>query len=125
MKPGNNIFIHAGYVFQAWSNDNGTFDASVGREAIDKRIGDHIINNPVKEGESLFPRVERKNMAVKFFSDRVAYLVWDQYNDDQENKMYTHSKDQRIMEKENGQWKIANISSYRDYKNKIPVNNLQ
>ena len=124
-KDWKESFIHAGYVFQAWNNEDGTFASSVGWEAIDKRISDHIKNNPVKEGESLYPRVERKNMVVKFFSDSLAYLVWDQYNGDKDNRFFFHSKDERIMQKQNGQWKIANVSSYWDYKNKIPVDSLK
>lgn len=118
-------YIQKDYAFQGWSNDDGTFDASVGWQAIDKRIGEYIKNNPVKEGGSSHPRVERRNMAITFFTDSLAFLVWDQYNADQENKFFTLSKDQRIMEKENGQWKIANVSSFWDYKNKISVDSLQ
>lgn len=66
-------------------------------------------------------------MTVKFFSETVAYLAWDQYNSDKDSTTFLHSKDQRIMEKVNGKWKIANVSSYWDYKNVIPadsINNL-
>jgi hypothetical protein len=118
-------FIQKDYAFQGWSNGDGTFDASVGWQAIDKRIGEYIKNNPVKDGGSSHPRVERRNMLVTFFTDTLAFLVWDQYNADEENKFFTLSKDQRIMEKENGQWKIANVSSFWDYKNKIAIDSLQ
>lgn len=97
------FFVQEDYAFQAWSNADGGFSASVGWPAIDKRIGDYIKTHPVPPG----------------------YLVWDQYNSDQENKWFRHSKDQRIMEKVNGQWKIANVSAYWDYTSKIPVDSLR
>ncbi len=118
-------FIQKEYAFQGWSNSDGSFDASVGWRAIDQRIGEYIKNNPVKEGESVHPRVERRNMLVTFLADNVAYLVWDQYNGDKENKVFTVSKDQRIMEKENGQWKIVNVSSFWNYKKKMPIDSLK
>jgi len=118
-------FIQKDYAFQGWNNSDGTFDASVGWKAIDQRIQDYIKNNPVKEGGSTHPRVERRNMVVTFFTENLAFLVWDQYNGDHENKFFTVSKDQRIMEKENGQWKIANVSAFWNYKNKVSVDSLK
>lgn len=118
-------FVQKDYAFQGWNNGDGTFDASVGWQEIDKRIAEYIKNNPVKAGGSSHPLVERRNMAVTFFTDSLAFLVWDQYNADEENKFFTLSKDQRIMEKENGQWKIVNVSSFWNYKSKIAVDSLQ
>ena len=63
-------------------------------------------------------------MVVKFFLESLAYLVWDQYNSDKDSKTFLLSKDQRIMEKINGKWKIANVSSYWDYKNVIPADSI-
>jgi hypothetical protein len=119
------FFVQEDYAFQAWTNADGSFSASVGWSAIDKLTGQYIKTHPVPPGYSYYPRVERRNMVIKFYSDKLAYLVWDQYNSDQENKFFRHSKDQRIMEKVNGQWKIANVSAYYDYKSKIPVDSLK
>jgi len=118
-------WIQAPYTFQAWSNSDGTFDASVGWEQIDARIGKYIKDNPVPEGGTSHPKVERRNMVVKFFNENLAYLVWDQYNMSPDGKTYTYSKDERLMEKQNGQWKIVNVSSFWDYKNKIPAGELK
>lgn len=118
-------FIQKEYAFQGWNNGDGSFDASVGWANIDSRIGQYIQNNPVKQGETSHPKVERKNMAVHFFSDKLAYLVWDQYNSDSAMKKFTLSKDQRIMEKEDGQWKIVNVSAFWDYKTKIDADSLK
>lgn len=117
-------FIQKDYAFQAWNNGDGSFDASVGWSDIDNRIGNYIKNNPVKPGETVHPKVDRRNMVIHFFSENLAYLVWDQYNSDEEMKSFTLSKDQRIMEKENGQWKIVNVSSFWNYKNKISADSL-
>ncbi len=117
-------FVQKEYAFQAWSNADGTFDAKVGWEEVDKRTGNYIKSNPVGTGKSSHPQVERRNMIVKFFSEDLAYLVWDQYNSDRESKTFMLSKDQRIMEKINGKWKIANVSSYWDYKNIIPADSV-
>jgi hypothetical protein len=116
------FWVSGDYAFQGWNNGDGTFDASVGWTAIDKRIADYIKNHPLAQGQTTsHPRVERRNMVIQFLSDDLAYLVWDQYNGDMENKFFTLSKDQRIMKKENGGWKIVNITSFWDYKNKIPM----
>ena len=120
-------FVQKEYAFQAWSNHDGTFDAKVGWKEVDEKTGAYIKANPVEPGKSSHPWVERRNMIVKFFSENFAYLVWDQYNSDKDSKTFLLSKDQRIMEKINGKWKIANVSSYWDYKNVIPadsINNL-
>lgn len=117
-------FIQEAYAFQGWSNADGTFDAQVGWNAVDERTGRYIKNNPVAAGKSNHPLVERRNLVLKFFSENLAYLVWDQYNSDQQGKSFTLSKDQRIMEKINGKWKIANVSAYWDYKNIISADSL-
>ena len=41
-------------------------------------------------------------MVVKFFSENLAYLVWDQHISDKDGKIFLLSKDHRIMEKING-----------------------
>lgn len=117
-------FVQADYAFQAWNNPDGTFSAKTGWDNVDKNVASYLKANPVEQGGSSHPQVERRNMIVRFFSGNLAYLVWDQYNSDKDSKLFVYSKDQRIMEKINGEWKIANVSSYWDYKNTIPVDSL-
>lgn len=117
-------YVQADYSFQAWNNGDGTIDAKTGWAEVDAKIGQYIRENPVKEGGSSHPEVIRKNMVVKFFTPQVAYLVWDQYNSDQEKKNYTFSKEERIMEKIGGEWKIANVSAFWNYKKIIPRDSL-
>jgi hypothetical protein len=63
-------------------------------------------------------------MIIKFFSESLAYIIWDQYNGDETNRTFLLSKEQRMMVKINRKWKIANVSTYRDYKNIFPVDSI-
>ena len=115
-------YAQTDYAFQAWSNDDGTFDSNVGWTDIIKQIGRYISENP--EPLSSHPKVERKNMMYKFYGDNVAYLTWDQFNSDKPEKNFHHSKEVRLMEKIDGQWKIVCVSAFWDYKNLIPASRL-
>ncbi len=117
-------FVHDSYAFQAWNNEDGTFSAKAGWDEVSKNVAAYIKDNPVEKGGSSHPMVERRNMIVKFFSENLAYLAWDQYNSYENDTKYFYSKDQRIMEKIDGKWKIANVSSYWDYRNLIPAEQL-
>lgn len=116
-------FAHTDYAFQAWSNQDGTFDASVGWELIDKTIGSYISENPVPD--SAQRKVERKNIMFKFYGPNVAFLTWDQFNSDIGANMFLHSKETRLMEKINGEWKIVEVSAFWDYKNPISGDKLK
>ncbi len=118
-------FVHTDYAFHAWNNGDGTFSAKVGWHAINERYENYIKDNPVPEGSSSHPKVERRNMIFKFFNSNLAFVTWDQYNSDSEMKKYWLSKETRIMEKQNGFWKIANMTAFWDYKNLIPVESLK
>ena len=115
-------YAQTDYAFQAWSNDDGSFDSNVGWDDINKQIGKYITDNP--EPVSSHPKVERKNMLYKFYGDNVAYLTWDQFNSDKPEKNFHHSKEVRLMEKINGEWKIVCVSAFWDYKNLIPASKL-
>lgn len=125
-----NQFAQTSYAFQAWNNSDGSVDAKTGWDAIDKRSRDYLadpVNKPknddmgqeysVKEKPASHPSVIRKNMIVKFFTPALAYLVWDQYNSDPARKIYTYSKETRIMEQINGRWKIVHVAAFWDYRN--------
>jgi hypothetical protein len=118
-------FVHTDYAFHAWNNSDGTYSATVGWPAINEKYGNYIKDNPVSEGSSSHPKVERRNMIFKFYSSELAFVAWDQYNSDDEMKTYQISKETRIMEKQNGLWKIANMTAFWDYKNLIPVESLK
>lgn len=110
-------FAQTDYAFQAWSNNDGTFDASVGWDLIDKSIGKYINDNPVPDSAQRM--VERKNIRYKFYGPDLAFLTWDQFNSDRGQNMFLHSKETRLMEKINGEWKIVEVSAFWDYKNPI------
>ena len=118
-------YAQTDYAFQAWSNDDGTFDAKVGWKEIDEKSGKYFKENPVPADGISHPKVERRNMIIKFYGENVAYMLWDQYNIDKDLKKYFHSKDTRIMEKIDGKWKIVNVTAFWDYKNPIPVESFK
>lgn len=113
------------YVFHAWNLGDGTYEASVGWKQVDERIGKFIRENPVPSGGSSHPKVERRNMLFKFYGNNMVYMTWDQYNSDKEVKNYQQSKEVRLLEKQNGKWKIINMSALWDYKNTILVADLK
>ncbi len=118
-------FVHADYAFHAWNNSDGTYSATVGWPAINEKYRNYIKDNPVAAGSSSHPKVERRNMIYKFFSSELAFVTWDQYNSDNGMKTYQLSKETRIMEKQDGLWKIANMTAFWDYKNLVPVESMK
>lgn len=90
--------------------------------AADVGIGNYIRLNPVRPGVSIHPVVLRRSMITKFYADTAAFFLWDQYNSTRDSLTFLFSKDVRIMEKQNGNWKIINVSRFWDYSNKaIPI----
>jgi tRNA A37 threonylcarbamoyladenosine modification protein TsaB len=75
-------YIHTSYAFQGWNNADGSFDARSGWNEVDQKISKHMKEHPVPAGMASHPRVEKRNLVVKFYGSNVAYLVWDQYNSD-------------------------------------------
>ncbi|HMR83790.1 MAG TPA: hypothetical protein PKE30_11690 [Niabella sp.] len=116
-------YAQTAYAFQAWNNHDGTVDAKTGWPAVDSGIGNYIKANPVAPGGSSHPEVLRKNIITKFYADTVAYLLWDQYNSVKDSAMF--SKEVRLMEKQNGEWKIVNVSAFWDYSKMIPIADIK
>lgn len=117
-------YAHTDYAFQAWSNRDGTFDASVGWTGIDNTVGKYIHENPEPQSSS-HPIVERKNIKFKFYGSDACYLTWDQFNSNKEGDNFHHSKEVRLMEKTDGSWKIVCVAAFWDYQNPIPANRLK
>lgn len=57
---------------------------------------------------------KRKKFDIKFNSDRSAYVKWNQYNLVEEENKYYLSRESRLMQKEDDQWKIINVISFWD-----------
>lgn len=111
-------WVNEDYAFQAWNNNDGTYDAKVGWSEVDRRIGSYIKDNPVTLGGTTgHPKVERLNLRKRFYGDQVAHLTWEQYNSDEDEKTYQISQEVRLMEKVNGEWKIVTVAAFWDYKN--------
>lgn len=117
-------FIHEEYAFQAWTNADGSFSAGVGWKAIDSTAGQWIRDNPVGEAGSSHPVVKRRDMKFHFFSPTLAFLTWDQYNADPTISWYIRSKETRLMEKVQADWKIVNVTALWDASKKIPIDSI-
>ncbi len=117
-------YAQTDYAFQAWSNRDGTFDASVGWNGIDNTVGKYIHENPEPQSSS-HPIVERKNITYKFYGPEACYLTWDQFNSNKEGNNFLHSKEVRMMEKIDGQWKIVCVAAFWDYVNPIAADKLK
>ncbi len=121
----NKHWSHEKYAMQAWNNDDGTFDAAIGWEKIDKQ-GKEWIEKYYKSGKNVVhPVVKKEKPIVKFFNENVAYLIWKQYNANKDNTFYIISQESRIMEKQNGEWKIVNVTALWNAKSKVPIDSLK
>lgn len=115
---------HSPYAVQAWNNSNGTSDAAVGWDAIHHQ-GKNWIETYYKNGKvKIHPEYKTTKPLVTFFGTDAAYLIWTQYNADPEKKFYRVSHESRIMQKENNEWKIVNVSAFWDIAPKINVDSL-
>lgn len=111
---------HQPTAMQAWNNDDHTFNAALGWENIDKQ-GKDWIEKYYKNGENIIhPAVKRESLTTNFLNDSIAFVTWLAHNADADKKLAQISRETRIMVKEKDGWKIYNVSSYWDSKNKIP-----
>ena len=115
---------HQNYAMQAWNDSDATSAAAIGWEKINSQ-GKGWIEKYYKNGKNVIhPDVKRKKPIVKFFSEKSAYLNWEQYNADSEKKYYNVSHEIRIMEKEADGWKIVNVSAFWWVKPKVRADSL-
>lgn len=115
---------HAEYAMQAWNNSDGTSDAAVSWEAINKQ-GKSWIETYYENGKNVIhPDFIATKPTVKFFGTNAAYLIWRQYNADSEKKYYRVSQETRLMEKESDGWKIVNVSAFWDVAPKVAADSI-
>lgn len=113
------------YSMQAWNTEDGSYDAVVGWNEIDRQ-GKYWIRRYYEDGQNIvYPFVKRENMIVKFFNPTTAYLVWKQYNANADTTMYQVSQESRLLEKKNGEWKIVNVTAFWDTASAIPVDSVK
>lgn len=131
-------FVHADYAFHGWNNTDGSIDARSGWKEVDQKIRTYIKlpdgntgiqksmgqEHVEKATPSSHPKVIRKNMVFKRLSDSVVFLVWDQYNSEPDEQRFTYSKETRIMEKVNAEWKIANVTTYWDFRRVVLASDI-
>ena len=108
---------HKDYAYQAWNNSDGSVGVAAGWQAIDVQSGDYI--KKYKQDGTSHPIVKREEIKWHFFSDSLVYMIWKQYNADQDTRAYQTSYETRLMEKTEGKWRILNMSAFWDSKNKI------
>lgn len=111
------------YDFQGWNNADGTFEVENGWQDVNADIKKYIQNDSIPIQAK--PEILRKNIMCKFYADTCAYLTWDEYTREDSSKVFFKSKDLRLMEKQNGEWKIVTVASFWDYKNKFLRENIQ
>lgn len=118
-----NCYVDEAYAMQAWNNEDGTFDATVGYDTIAKHTQDYFAKYPLEKNQTAsHPEVLRKNFTTKFYTDSLCYMIWDQYNKTERVNGYIYSKEIRLMEKRGADWKIVNVAAFWDYKNVIKNN---
>lgn len=116
---------HDPAAMQVWNFEDGSFKEAMGWGSINRQ-GKEWIETYYKNGENIIhPFVKRENLAVRFFSDSIAYLTWKQYNADKEKSHFTVSREIRLMKKEEGTWKILTVAAFWNAKQKIPVDSIQ
>jgi hypothetical protein len=111
------------YDFQGWNNNDGTSDIENGWKQVDGVIKDYIEKNiaPIEAK----PEVQRKNIHCKFYGNEFAYLTWDEYVREDSSAAFHRSKSLRLMEKQNGEWKIVAVAAFFDYKNNFSKDSIQ
>jgi hypothetical protein len=112
-------YVQEKYTHQGWNNRDGSFDIKVGWDKVNSGIEKYIKENPTTT--NVKRRVERKDIQYKFYGDLACYMSWEQYQINRDGKKFSHSHEIRVMEKHNGQWKIASQAAFWDYKNLVPV----
>jgi hypothetical protein len=121
----NKYWSHENYAFQGWNNSDGSADAAIGWEKINSQ-GKDVIERYYKNGKNVIhPVVRREKPLVKFFNNKSAYLIWKQYNSNNEKTTFRISEETRLMEKKEDGWKIVNVSAFWDTQRKIPFDSLE
>ncbi|WP_020567819.1 hypothetical protein [Neolewinella persica] len=118
-------WVDEDYAFQAWNNQDGTYDAKVGWSEVDRRVGNYIKENTSTLGGTQgHPKVNRLNLRKRFYGNQVAHLTWEQYNSDEKEETYQISQEVRLMEKVDGHWKIVTVAAFWDYVNKVQASTV-
>lgn len=109
----------------AWNNSDGTFDVFRGFKAIEAYALKSMQENPIDTANTPPLQLQYRNVKVKFFSPEAAFVQFNEYLSDSKGENFHQTFDERIMQKESGKWKIYNVSSFWNYKNKLPIDSLK
>lgn len=120
-----NTWSHATYAMQAWNNEDGTYDAAIGWDKINKQ-GKDWIEKYYENGKTIIhPLVKKEKPIFKFFNNNTAYIIWKQYNADKDKKHFKISQESRLMEKQADGWKIVNVTALWNSRSKISVDSIK
>lgn len=97
------------------NNSDGSIHTAQGYDEIISGTQDYFENNPPNKNLKGRRNVIRQNIEYEFYNPTTAYLMWDQYNENRISKTYTYSSETRLMKKEDGEWKIFNVTALWDY----------
>ncbi len=120
-----NTWSHSPSAMQAWSNDDGTYEAAVGWDRIDKQGKEYIERYYANGKNIIHPFVKKEKPIFKFFNSNAAYIIWKQYNADKDKQYFKISQETRLMEKQADGWKILNVTALWNAKSKISVDSLK
>ena len=105
-KDVNGFFLDSPKTFRAWNTRTG-YSAKFGYAEI-KKENDATFGTRPREMNPI-----NENFTFKFYSKDACVVMYDQYLYGKENQI--PSKELRILEKQNGQWKIAGLVALWDY----------
>ncbi len=104
-KDVNGYFVNSPTIFRGWNTRTG-YSMEVGYEAIAKKNKEAFGTRP-REMNPI-----NENFTFKFYSKDACVVTYDQYL---YGKDQIPSKELRILEKQNGEWKIAGLVALWDY----------
>lgn len=117
-KDVNSYFAQVPHLFRGWNTRTG-YEVDMSWDAIKKKNESAFNTNPRK----MEPINE--NFTFKFYGADACVVTYDQYLYGKENAAIP-SKEIRVLEKQNGNWKIAGLLAMWDYSgNNFEQNNVR
>ena len=104
-------YAHEPYTTQQYNNDDGSVSISEGWDTISKGLKAYFKANSTPN----FVNVERSNWKMKMLTPDWYWVYFDQIMTDVNGKAWK-SKENRLMQRINSQWKIASMVALRDVK---------
>jgi len=100
-------FVPASNAFQIWNNADGSYTYAMGWETISNNVREFIEANPEVDTTPL----RFDNFSYRFYGD-AAFVTYEKYMGDGDVKPV---KEIRVVERDNGAWKIVCVAAFVDY----------